>query len=55
MYVCCDVKFGIVVRTLGVANLLAVNPYVGSAVDTIEVEEDALVVPTLRQGEIAAE
>ena len=50
----CDVKLGIVVRTLGVANVAAVDPDIGAAVDAIEVEEHILVVPSGGKGEGAA-
>ena len=50
----CDVEFGIVVTALGVAHLLAVNPYEGSGVETVEMEEDALAVPAFGEVEGAA-
>ena len=48
-----DIKLGIHVATLGVTHILAVYPHVGTRVDTIEVKKDALLVPTLGQGEVA--
>ena len=48
------VKFGIVVRAFRVSHLLAVHPNVGTAIDAVEVEENAFPLPACRQGEVAA-
>ena len=48
-----DIELGIHIATLGVTHILAINPNVGTRVDTIEVKKDALLVPTLGQGEVA--
>ena len=53
-YVVCHVEFSIIVCTLSITDRLTVYPYKGSAVDTIEVQEDTFAFPTFGQGEVAA-
>ena len=48
-----DIELGIHIATLGVTHILAINPNIGTRVDTIEVKKNALLVPTLGQGEVA--
>ena len=40
-----DIELSVVVRALRVAHILAVHPYHGSAVNAVEVDEEALAVP----------
>ena len=49
-----DVEFGIVVGTLAVTHLLAIDPHVKGRIDAVKMQEDFLAVPFLRQGEIPA-
>ena len=49
-----DVVFRIVVCTLPIANELAIDPYGGTTIDTVEVDEHSLVSPIGRQVESAA-
>ena len=50
-----NVELGVVVGALGVAHLLAVDPHVGTAIDTVEVEEHAVAGPVGGQREVAAQ
>ena len=47
------IELGIHITTLGVAYILAVHPYIGGRVDTVEVEQNTLVLPACGEGEIA--
>ena len=49
-----DVKFGIVVGSLRVADVFAVDPHISAAIDAVEVEEHALAVPVGGKIELAA-
>ena len=49
-----DVKFCIIVAAFGVADVLTIDPYVSTTIDTIEMEEDIFLVPVGGQGEGAA-
>ena len=50
-----DVKFTVGIGPFGVAHILAVEPNVGCAVETVEVEHNALAArPAFGQGEVAA-
>ena len=49
-----DVKFGIVVGSLRVADVFAVDPHISTTIDAVEVEEHALAVPVGGKIELAA-
>ena len=49
-----QVELGIVVGTLRIAHILAVNPHIGCTVNAIEVQHHTLVGPTLGQRKLAA-